>query len=161
MIDAKVGALVMIKLRIAALGLSAAALGAASPAAAQAAAEHAVVTSGTSGQGAAAREMGDAVRGSVRSATARITASPRSQARRSTRRPSGHRGSRSAPASVRDTGDALANTNAATYQTQSGARIRLSGGFTPSASTTCTAQCGKTASEKAKADQPAQTEKPD
>ena len=115
----------------------------AAPASAQDAAETAVILSGTSGQGEAARTLGDATRSSIRSATARVRAMPRRQARGASRRGGGrgrNRG-RSAIYRIRDTGDALAYSDAKTYQTYGGARIRVSGGFTPSESTSCIKNC--------------------
>ena len=129
------------KTKILALAPLAMGLCLAAPASAQDAAETAVILSGNSGQGEAARTLGDATRSSISSATTRVRAMPRRQARGSARRGGGRGRGRSAIYRIRDTGDALAYSDAETYQTQAGARIRVSGGFTPSNSTSCVRNC--------------------
>ena len=112
---------------------------------AQDAAETAVILSGTSGQAKASRSLGDAVRGSINSASSAVRASTQQ------RRSSNSRARRSgggAPVVI-GTGDALENTDASSYTLGSGATIRVSGRLNPSAATRCTQNCDDPAKPEA------------
>ena len=113
--------------------------GGATPVLAQAAAEEAVVLSGTSaGTGRASSDLGNAVSGSINSATRQIRAIPRGAAGRSNqRRRSGASGVGTLPANS----DPLVNTNAPAYRLDNGATLRVSGGLRNSAAARCAENC--------------------
>lgn len=113
------------------------------PIIAQDAAETATIMAGTgAGQARAQRSMGNAVSGSINSATNAINAGRAGGSRRSSRR-----GGTAASSGPLPEGDALENTDAAAYKVGSGATIRVSGRFTPSQAASCTRNCGEEPSE--------------
>lgn len=119
------------------------------PVYAQDAAETAAILSGTgAGQAKAARSLNSAVSQSVNSA-ADVVRSSTPTHRRST---SHRRSRRNAPSvvSVIGTGDALEGTDASAYQVDTGATIKVSGSFRPSAATRCTDNCEGTAGAEPK-----------
>jgi hypothetical protein len=127
------------------LTLFAATLAGAIPATAMAqdAAETAVIMSGTAGQAKANRSLGSAVSKSINSATSIVQSSTPKRSRAPAPR---RRSNTRSVVSVIGTGDALEGTDASAYQVDSGATIKVSGGFRPSAATRCTDNCeGKSA----------------
>ena len=114
---------------------------AASQAAAQDAAETAAVLSGSSQTGKASRSLGDAVAGSIGSATQQLR---NQNARRTTTR-ARTRSTRqgSAPVQTLASGDPLENTDAAAYKVSSGATIRVSGRLNPSSAAKCSQNCAE------------------
>lgn len=112
----------------------------AAPVSAQDAAETAVILSGTSApQARAAQGLGNAVRGSINSATATIRTIPRAQPRGAPR--SGNASPVAVGALPADS-DPLENTDASAYRLGNGATIRVSGRLNPAAGTACTRNCG-------------------
>ena len=105
---------------------------------AQDAAETAVILSGTSGQAKASRSLGSAVNKSMNSAASSVRASTANRSRGNARR-----NRRNAPSvvSVIGTGDALEGTDASAYAVGSGATIKVSGSFRPSAAAVCKENC--------------------
>ena len=108
---------------------------AATPASAQVAAEEAIILSGGSGQASTQKRLGDAISGSFDAASGALrstgsAASPRTNSSRN----SGY-------TEPLPQGDPLENTDAKAYQVQGGARIKLSGSFRPSRTTSCTQNC--------------------
>lgn len=106
---------------------------------AQDAAETAVIMSGTSGQAKASRSLGSAVNKSLNSAASSVRASTANRSSGSSAR----RNRRAAPSvvSVIGTGDALEGTDASAYTVGSGATIKVSGSFRPSAASVCKDNC--------------------
>lgn len=109
------------------------------PAIAQAAAETAVIVSGTTGQAKAGRSLGSAISQSIDSAAGTVRASTRSR----TQSPASHRrGSNVQSVSpVIGKGDVLEDTDASAYTVGSGATIKVSRGFRPSATVRCKENC--------------------
>ena len=123
------------------MALSAATIAIASPTQLQAqdAAESAIILSGTANQAKANRSLGNAINNSINSAASNIRASnPR---RNRTASPPRTRQNAPSVITTIGTGDALEGTDASAYQTGSGATIKVSGGFRPSATAHCTENC--------------------
>ena len=122
-------------------------LSAATPASAQVAAEEAIILSGGSGQASAQKRLGDAISGSFDAASGALrstgsAASPRANSSRN----SGY-------TEPLPQGDPLENTDAKAYQVQGGARIKVSGSFRPSRTTSCTQNCEAAPVEPAEAEE--------
>ena len=116
-----------------------------SPAWAQVAAEEAIILSGGSGQASAQKRLGDAISGGFDAATGALRASgPAASA-------ANGRSRGSAYTEPLPQGDPLENTDARAYQVQGGARIRVSGSFRPSRTTSCTLNCEPAPDEQAPA----------
>ena len=110
---------------------------------AQVAAEEAVILSGSAGQGKAARSLGGAIRGSLNRASDAVAAANRGSVRvegNRQRRSSGGRQAKVQGVVPRGV-DPLQGTDAPAYALESGATIKVTGGFTPSATTRCTVNC--------------------
>ena len=121
------------------------ALVAPSPAWAQVAAEEAIILSGGSGQASAQKRLDDAISGGFDAATGALRASgPAASAANGRSRGSGY-------TEPLPQGDPLDNTDARAYQVQGGARIRVSGSFRPSRTTSCTLNCEPAPDEQAPA----------
>lgn len=120
---------------IAAMAVIATGVVAGTPASAQVAAEEAVILSGSSGQAAAQSSLGEAISGSINSA-AQALRSANSASAGNTSRPG-----RTGYAGTIPEGDPLENSDAKTYQVQGGARLKLSGSFRPSRTTSCEKNC--------------------
>ncbi|MBX7539735.1 hypothetical protein [Qipengyuania sphaerica] len=151
---------------IAGLSLGAAAC-AAAPASAQDAVETGVILSGSSGQARAQSRLGGAIRGSLDGATRAIQTTPRRNTRRAAQRVRargrgrGRGGNASAVYAIQDSGDALAYSDTETYEMQSGTRIRVSGGFTPSRTTICAENCAPDTAQENNEAVAAETESPE
>ncbi|MXO96516.1 hypothetical protein GRI34_08830 [Erythrobacter aquimaris] len=118
--------------------------GLSTPAAAQVAAEEAMILSGASGQGSAQRALSDSITGSVNSAAQALRAA--NSASSAGTGPSSGSNSAGYAGSIPE-GDPLENTDAKAYQVQGGARIKVSGSFRPSQSTSCEQNCDPEAAE--------------
>ncbi|WP_100259749.1 hypothetical protein [Qipengyuania seohaensis] len=118
--------------------------GLSTPAAAQVAAEEAMILSGASGQGSAQRALSDSITGSVNSAAQALRAA-NSASSGGAGQSSG--GNSAGYAGSIPEGDPLENTDVKAYQVQGGARIRVSGNFRPSKSTSCEQNCEPEAAE--------------
>ncbi|MCA0910519.1 hypothetical protein [Qipengyuania gaetbuli] len=105
------------------------------PASAQVAAEEAVILSGSSGQAATQSSLGEAISGSINSATQALRSANSANAGNTSRT------GRTGYAGTIPEGDPLENTDAKTYQVQGGARLKLSGSFRPSRTTSCEKNC--------------------
>ena len=138
---------------LAALAVIATGAAAYTPASAQVAAEEAVILSGSSGQAAAQSSLGEAISGSINSAgqalrsanSASSTGTPRAKSR----------GNTAGYAGTIPEGDPLENTDAKTYQVQGGARLKLSGSFRPSRTTSCAKNCDTPPADAETPDEPA------
>ena len=128
------------------------ATGGGAPAHAQVAAEEAVILSGSSGQAAAQNSLGDAISGSVNSAAQALRAA---NAANSASASTGPRGTPSGYAGSIPEGDPLENTDAKAFEVQGGARLRLSGSFRPSRTTSCAQNCEAAPVEPAEAEKEA------
>ena len=127
---------------IAAMAVIATGVVAGTPASAQVAAEEAVILSGSSGQAAAQSSLGEAISGSLNSAAQAVrSANSASSASSTGRTRAKSRGNTAGYAGTIPEGDPLENTDAKTYQVQGGARLKLSGSFRPSRTTSCEKNC--------------------
>lgn len=120
---------------IAAMAVIATGVVAGTPASAQVAAEEAVILSGSSGQAAAQSSLGEAISGSINSAGQALRSANSASAGSTSRT------GRTGYAGTIPEGDPLENTDAKTYQVQGGARLKLSGSFRPSRTTSCEKNC--------------------
>lgn len=134
-----------------AMAIAFAACLASAPAAAQAAAEEAVILSGQGGTGAAARDMGNSVRGSIGGASDAIAAT-RSRSS-SARRGGSSSGSSSSGGTPSQSGssytvywitsavDALDKFAVPAYRMNNGAILKMSGILLPTQDATCVRNC--------------------
>jgi len=107
---------------------------------AQDAAETAIILSGTgASQAKASKSLGSAISQSLDSAAGVVRQSNPAPRRSHARR--NRRGNAASTVTIIASGDALEGTDASAYQVGSGATIRVSGGFRPSATSRCTENC--------------------
>ena len=119
------------------------------PGLAQVAAEEAVILSGSSGQAAAQSSLGEAISGSINSAAQALRSANSASAGNTSRT------GRTGYAGTIPEGDPLENTDAKTYQVQGGARLKLSGSFRPSRTTSCEKNCDTPPADAETPDAPA------